>query len=71
MKKQGFESITLKTNDTDILILSVFVQAYLGFTELWASFGTGKHHKFIPVHCLASMHFQGQENNLGALARIL
>ena len=50
MKQQGFESITLKANDTDILILSVFAQAHLGFTELWASFGTGKHHKFIPVH---------------------
>ena len=34
MKQHGFESITLKTNDTDILILSVFVQAHLGFTEL-------------------------------------
>ena len=50
MKQQGFESTTLNANDTDFFILSVFVQAYLGFIKLWALFGTGKHNKFIPVH---------------------
>ena len=50
MRQQGFEAITLRANDTDILILSVFAQAHLGFTEFWASFGTGRNHKYIPVH---------------------
>ena len=50
MRQQGFEAITLRANDTDILIPSVFAQAHLGFTEFWASFGTGRNHKYIPVH---------------------
>ena len=31
MKQQGFNSIVLKTNKTDVLILSIYTQANLGF----------------------------------------
>ena len=39
MKRQGFNSIVLKTNKTDVLILSINMQANLGFNESWLSFG--------------------------------
>ena len=50
MKQQGFNSIVLKTNKTDVLILSTYTQANLGFNEFWLPFGVGRSHKFIPVH---------------------
>ena len=31
MKQQGLNSIVLKTNKTDVLILSIYTQANLGF----------------------------------------
>ena len=39
MKSQGFESIILRANDTDVLVLAIFAQAHLTFEELWLSFG--------------------------------
>ena len=50
MKSQGFESIVLRANDTDVLVLAIFAQAHLAFEEFWLSFGVGRNHKFIPVH---------------------
>ena len=50
MKQQGTDSVVVRTNDTDVLILATYTQALLGFNEFWLSFGVGRSHKFIPVH---------------------
>ena len=50
MKYQGFTNIVIRTNDTDVLVLAIASQVHLNFAELWLSFGTGRSHKFIPVH---------------------
>ena len=50
MKHQGMDSIILRANDTDVLILATFSQVHLGIKEFWLSFGTGRSHKYIPVH---------------------
>ena len=54
MKQQGMDSINLRANDTDVLILAIFSQAHLGFKEFWLSFGTGRSHKYVPVHEIVS-----------------
>ena len=50
MKQLCFNSVTLRANDTNILVLSVSAQAQLNFNQMLASFGTGRNHKYIPVH---------------------
>ena len=38
MKYQGVDSIIVRANDTDVLILSIYAQAHLGFNVFWLCF---------------------------------
>ena len=51
--KCGFERITIRTVDTDFMVLVVSCIRLLNITELWLAFGTGKHLRFIPAHEIA------------------
>ena len=42
--------IMIKTVDTDVVVLGVTMFESLNLTELWVEFGTGKHHRYIPIH---------------------
>lgn len=50
---EGFRSIMIKANDTDILVISVSVLSSfqdLGLQTLWIDFGQGKNQRWIPIH---------------------
>ena len=46
------KKITIKTVDTDVLILSIYIFHKLKYhlEELWIDFGIGKNRRFFPVH---------------------
>ena len=46
----GFQRITIRTVDTDVVVLAVSCVKSFNITELWLAFGTGKHLRFIPAH---------------------
>ncbi len=52
--KQGHTKISIRTVDTDVLVLAVTTAQRLDIPELWVAFGTGKHFRFIPAHDVAS-----------------
>ena len=50
---KGFNTLMIKANDTDILMIFVAMYARLqekGLQELWVTYGQGCHVKWIPVH---------------------
>jgi hypothetical protein len=52
----GATRIIIHTVDSDVVIIAIsyfFGLKQLGLHELWISFGTGKHHSYIPAHELA------------------
>ena len=49
----GFQRITIRTVDTDVVVLAVSCVRLFNITELWLAFGTGKHLLFIPAHEIA------------------
>ena len=48
-----FDKVIIRTVDTDVVILSTANFHQLCPTELWISFGAGKHHRYIPAHQIA------------------
>ena len=55
--KEGFKTVMISANDTDVLEIAVatFSQLQeLGLQELWLAFGQGRNLKWIPVHELTS-----------------
>jgi hypothetical protein len=51
--KQGYSKVTVRTVDTDVVVLGVTSAHRLNITELWIAFGTGKHFRFLPAHKIA------------------
>lgn len=51
----GYDKVTIRTSDTDVLVLAVFGVQHLwpSLKELWVHFGMGKHTKFLAAHELA------------------
>ena len=47
-----YSSITIRTVDSDVIVLAAYVFAQLRttLTELWVVFGTGKNYRIIPAH---------------------
>ena len=43
----------IRTVDTDVLVLAISIVARLENTEIWITFGTGKHLRYIPAHEIA------------------
>ncbi len=52
--KQGYKKITIRTTDTDVVVLAVSVQCHLDLDELWIAFGTGKSYRYIGTHSIFS-----------------
>ena len=46
----GHLNLTLRTVDSDVVVIAVAHFHIIGASELWISFGTGKHHRYIGVH---------------------
>lgn len=47
---QGFESICIRTVDTDVVVIAMTVFKKLGVAQLWVAFGTGKNFTYVPIH---------------------
>ena len=52
--KQEHSIIIIRTSDTDVAVLAISLSQQLGAKELWTSFGTGKHFRYIAIHDIAS-----------------
>ena len=50
----GHRALTLRTVDTDVLVLAVSFWAEIACETLWIAFGVGKHFRYIPVHEVAT-----------------
>jgi hypothetical protein len=66
----GDKTITIKTNDTDVVIIAISafpLLQELGLESLWISFGQGSNTRWIPIHELVQSI--GAERASGMLKR--
>ena len=52
--RQQYNKVSIRTVDTDVVVLAITSAQRLGITELWIAFGAGKHFRFLPIHKLAN-----------------
>ena len=50
---EGFNKISIRTVDTDVVVLAVAAAQPNGNTEIWIAFGTGKSFRFFAAHEMA------------------
>ena len=50
---EGFNKISIRTVDTDAVVLAVAAAQRHGNTEIWIAFGTGKSFRFLAAHEMA------------------
>ncbi len=48
--KEGYTKVSVRTVDTDVLVLAVTAAQRLNTTELWVAFGTGKRFRHLAAH---------------------
>ena len=48
--RQQYNEVSIRTVDTDVVVLAVTSAQRLGITELWVAFGAGKNFRFLPIH---------------------
>ncbi len=51
---RGHSKITIRTTDTDVVVLAVSSMCHLNIEELWIAFGTGKSFRYIGAHIIFS-----------------
>ena len=51
--KEGYTKVSVRTVDTDVLVLAVAAAQRLSITELWVTFGTGKGFRHLAAHEMA------------------
>ena len=51
---QGYTKVTIRTVDTDVVVIAVSVVNPLHLQELWIAFGTGKTFRYIGAHTISS-----------------
>ena len=49
----GHQKVSIRTVDTDVIVLAVSQFQHLQLAELWIEFGVGKHYRFMPAHLIA------------------
>ncbi len=55
--KRGYNNtgkITIRTTDTDVVVLAVSIVCLIAVTELWIDFGTAKSFRYIGAHTISS-----------------
>ena len=50
---QGYKRVSIRTVDTDVLVLSIKAAEILDDIELWIVFGVGKSVRYLPAHKIA------------------
>ena len=53
----GYQKVSIRTVNTDVVVLSVAHIQHLQISELWIEFAVGKHYCFIPAHLIAPKCF--------------
>ena len=51
--KQGYNKVSIRTVDTDVVVLAVASAQRLNITELLIAFGPGKNFRYLPAHNMA------------------
>ena len=51
--KQEYNKVSIRTVDTDVVVLAVASAQRLNITELWIAFGAGKYFRYLPAHEMA------------------
>ena len=51
--QQGHDKVSIRTVDTDVVVLAITSAQRLNISELWIAFGAGKSFRFIPAHEIA------------------
>ena len=51
--KQGYTKVSVRTVDTDVVVLAVMAAQRLDIDELWVAFATGRSFRFIAAHEIA------------------
>ena len=51
--KQGYTKVSIRTVDTDVVVLALAAAERLGIDELWVAFGTGKSFRLLAAHEMA------------------
>ena len=51
--RQGYSKVSIRTVDTDVVVLAVTAAGRLDIDELWVAFGTGKNFRFLAAHEMA------------------
>lgn len=51
--RQGYRKVSIRTVDTDVVVLAVTAAGRLDIDELWVAFGTGKNFRFLAAHEMA------------------
>jgi len=46
---QEFNTVVIRTVDTDVMIIAISMFQHLGLSELWIAFGTGKNFHYVPI----------------------
>jgi len=52
---KGYRKLSVRTVDTDIVILAIFMFNEIKLEELWLAFGTGSNFRYIPIQVVVSM----------------
>lgn len=52
--RQGHKTVTIKTVDTDVVVIAAYMYPDSGLQQLWIDFGFGKYQRWISVHDLCS-----------------
>ena len=50
--KQGHPKASIRTVDSDVVVIGISIFEHLGLQELWIDFGIGKAHRHIPVYTI-------------------
>ena len=50
----GCNSVRIRSNDTDVIVLAIAVANTLPAQEIWVTYGTGKNVRTIPAHQIAT-----------------
>jgi len=50
---KGYTKVSIRTLDTDVVVLAVTAAHHLSTTELWIAFGTGKNFRHLVAHKMA------------------
>lgn len=48
--RQGYSKVSIRTVDTDVVVLAITSAQCLDISELWIAFGAGKSFRFIAAH---------------------